>query len=307
MTFDDRGRWTASFDRLEYWDSVQRWWIEFRPDSVRTYHVAGVSSWRGTREEWKKRMATLEEAFVRQYLEAVTTQQRRNEPLRLGPNLGAEEDYLRHLSVTNCLEEQLVVLLLARVDGVPRQAPLSTGEFPAFPQRVVGAANAVLERIRAQTEGTIAPEGTRDLSVKDQPWTPGLMGVPGFDWRPESALSPMQARALGRPLAGASSPEAVAATIRGNLARLAQLGRAVPPGVNTALVPVFMDRGEGTYDFKERLRKSRGAVTSSAVESQGRLKEARVAFFHSGRGRWVVAPMTVDTWYVGKVTRKRRR
>lgn len=296
------GRARYDFSRIEYWDAGQRWWIEYAPRKVRTFELGGVSKWNGTPEEWIARLAGLEKAFIDAYLKVTTPQtpEASKPVLGLVPRAGAEAG--RRLFVASALEEQLQALLLARLNGA-----LPETAWPAiletYPPRVVELAKAFLGRIEAQCAGELRP---REAGRTSGSWDGSGSLVPHFAWpdgtawaREETAPFEEARRQLERMAesswsnGGLQPGEFDAAAARESEAlrkRATVAPTAVVPKPADALTPKLIAQGKATFDYREE---------RNTVEIQGTLKDAEVAYFHSGLNRWRVGRMDVHTWYKG--------
>jgi hypothetical protein len=290
---------------------------------VRTLELGGASKWSGTRPEWARRLDELERAFVDAYLKAVTPQKPEAARGAVGLAPSAPEPG-RRLFVASCLEEQLVVLLLSRLEGAVLTKTLWPAECAAYPPRAVQLARSVVERLVAQCLGEIAPakaRASRGRAVKDQPWDGSGLAVPTLQWPDGAAWAAEQSKPLleaRRKLADLATQstlnggieesvwrDAVRREVEAAEAALRVVVPAKPPTVQDPLLtPRLLAAGKATYDFKEDLDLKEGAVDSSSVEAQGTAQDFDVAFFVSGPNRWKSSRLRLETWYRGQVKRK---
>jgi len=323
VTMRADGTATFSFKRVEYWDASQRWWIEFEEQKVRAHELGGTTKWSGSRADWKNRLDSLEDSFVQTYLKAVTPHKAEEARRGLGLNVAAQEPAGRRLFVTACLEEQLGVLLLARLDGAALTKTLWPAETAKYPPKAILMARALVERILAQCAGELAPakaRTARSRSVREQPWTGQGPTVPIFPWEDGAAWAAEQDKLFqeawkrladlttrshqGYGIEESIWRNAVKREIEAlqEASKVASLTRT--PTVSDAIAPRVLDPGKGTYDYKEDLDLKDGKVVASDAETEGTLKDAEVAFLHSGSNQWRIARARIDTWYKGKVQRK---
>jgi hypothetical protein len=312
---------SLSFHKIQYSDSGQRWSIETDRDKVRTLDLGGQARWTGTRAEWLARLEAIEKAHVENYLRVVTPQRPEENRSAIGLAPAAQEAG-RRLYVTACLEEQLALLLLARLEGAPLGKKLWPAEAAKYPPAAISAARALVDRLRLQATGAIAPakaRTARGAAVKDQPWDGQGPSIPAFGW-PEGAS---WAAELARPFqearrrleelaaqtrVGGIDPTAWDAAVRAEWMKLEEASRvalpARPPGPQDPLLtPRAVAPGRATYDFKEDLDLKDGQVAASQIESLGLVREMEVAYFMSGPNRWRSARIRVEALYKGQVKR----
>ena len=323
LTLPGDGSCRLSFTRLEYSDDNQRWWIDFSRSKIRAFKLGGRLRWSGTREEWKTRLSVLELACLAAYLKAVTPQTpERERPTIRVAGLTAKEPGLR-LFVTSCLEEQLVALLLARINGASIEGTLWPAEVAVYPRRVILMARSIVERLLAQAAGEAAPKEARDVrsrAVKNKPWTRPLVAVPSFHWGNEAAWAVGKRKVIREAhdrLAKLSerlqTTGAISSIVWDNAVRRERdaiekasavdpLGQT--PTVKDVLAPRSISAGKRTFGFKEKLRVEDGKVLSSEVKSYGLVRDWELAFFHSGTNRWRTCRIRFDIWYRGEVKRQ---
>lgn len=323
VTLHADGKAVFSFQKIEYWDASQRWWIEFEAQKIRTFELGGVNKWRGTRPEWIARLEDLEKACIDKYLKAVTPQKPEDLRAQIGLVPTAQEPG-RRLFVTQCLEEQLAILLLARLDGAPLTRTLWPAECAKYPPRAIQITRGLIDRLVAQCSGELAPpkvKSSRNRSVKDAAWDGPIAALPVFGWSDGVAWAAEQAkpmqearRRLGElanqsTLNGGIAELVWADSVRRELQSVEQaLAIAVParfPSVQDPLLePRLLALGKGVYDCKEDLDLKDGKVTASTLEAQGVMKEMEVAFFMSGTNRWRASRIRFESWYHGRVKRQ---
>lgn len=300
------GAWMLMLDRVEYWDNRQRWWIEFRGDQVRTSHLGGASGWSGSREEWRDRLAEIEEAYGRTYLAASTRQVPGEGRTTLGRPIASAPTPGRRLFALGCLEEQGAALLLARLNGSRQSGSLRA---PGYPAPAVAQAQALVNRMILQASGTLAPPAARRRSSRSAraiAWKQGDDFVPPLGWLDGSGRAAPIAtarEALGQPANASRSGGGIDEGV-GNAAgdrRLAGLRRQFgsAPGAPPPQVPRVAAFGRGVYDYKERLRSKGEKVSSSRVEIQATFRDMEVAFYDAHLDRWRVSRLKLDTSYRG--------
>ncbi|MBI2932984.1 MAG: hypothetical protein HYY16_15175 [Planctomycetes bacterium] len=312
------GKYTVFFGRIDYWDDTQSWRIEFTDNKVRTSGLGGRDKWTGTRAEWRRRLESLEDAAIEQYLSAVTPQLDETPPPRAGKVPIITADAGRRLFVTCSLEEQLAAFLMARVAGAVLDQKLWPAECAKYPPAVIQMARSMLERLLLQCSDELAPSAARAdgrRRVEGQAWDFRGRAVPWFQWEdgsswlagmeePRRRLAELaeQSRTNGG-IGVAAWQEAVDREVR----QLQQNARVVVPGrmpaLTDALLPRILSIKKGSYDYTEEICLD-GKVKSSDVRTQGLAPEVEVAFFQSGANTWKIARARIETWYVGKIKRK---
>jgi hypothetical protein len=319
LTLRADGTVSLAFQKISYADSGQRWWIEWEKEKLRTSELGGPGKWSGTRAEASSRLESIEKGLTEMYLRAVSPQK----PEEARPSVGlapSAHEPGRRLYVQMCLEEQLGLLLLARLEGAPLGKTLWPAEVAKFPPRAIGVARSVVDRLVLQAAGEIAPlkvRTARGRSVKDQPWdgqgpavvAPGWMD--GTAWAAEQRKPFQEAHRRLADLAAATSATGIDASAWGSavqreLDRLEEGARlALParlPGVqDPLLVPRILAPARATYDFKEDLDVKEGKAVSSHAESLGLLRDLDLAYFVSGPNRWRAGKVRLETLYKGQV------
>ena len=321
LTLRADGTASLAWQKIHYSDSGQRWWIEFDKDKVRSSDLGGAGKWSGTRAEWLQRLESLEKALTDTYARALTPQPPEEPRAAIGL-VPSGQDSGRRLYVTACLEEQLSLLLLARVEGAALGKTLWPAEVAKYPPRAIAGTRALVDRLVLQATGEIAPlkvRAVRGRAVKDQPWDVQGPAVPAFSWGDGAAWmaeqgKPFQeARRRLEDLANQTrvtgiDPVAWGAAVRAELSRLEdrqKVGPAVKAaGFEGLLLPRVLSVGRATYDFKEDLEAKDGKVASSQTDSLGLVRDLDVAFFVSGVNRWHASRMRVETVYKGQVKLK---
>ncbi len=319
LTLRADGAVSVACQKISYADTAQRWWIELEREKVRTSDLGGPGKWSGTRAEWSLRLEALEKGLTDLYLRAMTPQRPEELRAQVWAAPGAP-DAGRRLYVTMCLEEQLGLLLLARLDGAALGKSLWPAEVAKFPPRAIQVARSLVDRLVLQAAGELAPLRVRTIrsrSVKDLPWDGRGPAVVAFGWADGAAWLVEQRKpfqeAHGRlaDLAAASSTGGIDAATWGSavqreIDRLEEAYRAAPlarpPSLQDPLfLPRILSPGRATYDFKEELDVKEGKVVSSRAESLGLLRDLEVAFFVSGPNRWRESKLRLETLYKGHV------
>lgn len=312
-----------SFDRIEYLDASQKWWIEIKEPKIRAYRLAGKSRWTGTRQEWMERLAEVERLFIDAYLKVTTPQGRKADPTKLRVPVRKDPQVGLRLFMVSSLEKQMVALLLSRLDGAVLEKAIWPEECAKYPPRVIIITRSILDRLRLQSRGELAPPAARkkrSRTVKNVAWVGPHLALPSFHWGNAAEWTRTRAKAVEQ---ARTRLTAIAANSRLTLALteadwynavlqehrlLAEIGRVAPLGVTPtprdALGPRSLNAGKGIYDYKERLSLQDGKFYSSRVESYGLAKEWDVAFFHSGQNRWRASRIRFDIQYRGEIKRK---
>ncbi len=307
LTVHGDGTSTFSFRRIEYWDNVQRWWIEADGPKVRTGELGGLQKWSGSRGEWLDRLGKLETSFVDAYLKAVTPQAAPEAKPYIGLAAGGQEAG-RRLFVTFCLEDQLAVLLLARLDGVRFSTVAWPETAAAYPPRAVEIARALVDRIGRQAAGDRMPAKTRKSMAwdGDGDLVPHFHLADGAAWaveqaRPlEAARRRLEALASGSFAAGGILESAWNGEVRREriLAQEALRIRLPERPLTVAdplLVPRRLTAGTGAFEVDG---------SGAKVEIRGAVRDMDVAFFVSGANPWRVSRVRFDAWYKAEVKRK---
>jgi hypothetical protein len=321
LTLRGDGTVSLAYRKLHYSDSGQRWWIEFEKDKVRTTDLGGSGKWSGTRAEWLQRLEALEKALGDTYVRALTPQPA-DEPRPAIGLVPSGQDSGRRLYVASCLEEQLSLLLLARLEGAALGKTLWPAEVAKYPPRAIAGTRAFVDRLVLQATGEIAPlkvRSTRTRSVKDLAWDAQGPAVPAFSWGDGAAWMAEQGKPLQESrrrledLANQTrltgiDPVAWGAAVRAELSRLEDQQKTAPAvkpaGFEGLLLPRVLAAGRATYDFKEELDAKDGKVASSEADSLGLVRDLEVAFFVSGANRWHASRVRVETVYKGQVKLK---
>jgi hypothetical protein len=306
LTVHGDGTSTFAFRRIDYWDSVQRWWIEVDGPKVRTGELGGLQKWSGSREAWLDRLGKLEASFVQAYLKAVTPQAAPEAKSQIGLAMGAP-DAGRRLFVTLCLEDQLAVLLLARLDGVRLPAAAWPESAAVYPPRAVQMARALVDRIVRQAVGRMPAKTRASMSWDgDGDLVPHFHLADGAAWaveqaRPvEAARRRLETLATGSFAAGGILESAWNAEVRRERILLQGALRVPLPErplavADPLLVPRRLTAGAGAYEVD-------GA--GSKVEIRGAVRGMEVAFFVSGANQWRASRVRFDAWYKAEVKRK---
>lgn len=311
LTLRPDGNVAFGFQKIHYADGGQRWGIEFDRDKVRTSELGGQARWTGTRAEWLTRLEALEKTHVENYARAVTPQPEENRP-KVGL-AAASPEAGRRLYVLACLEEQMALLLLARLEGAPLSKTLWPADTAKYPPRAILAARAFVDRLTLQATGELAPAKVRALR-KNQPWDGQGPAIPAFPWTDGAAWAAEQLKPLQdgrRRLEELAERTRVAGidllswdtAVRAELARLDEASKAATPK-DALLTPRALAPCRGTFDFKEELEGKDGNVISSQAESVGVIRDFDVAWFMSGPNRWRTARIRLETLYKGQVKLK---
>lgn len=320
LTLRADGSVSFAHQKLHYSDGGQRWWIEFEKEKVRTSDLGGAGKWSGTRAEWLLRLESLEKALLEAYVRVVTPQPPEEPRAAIGL-VPAGQDSGRRLYVASCLEEQLALLLLARLEGAALGKTLWPAEVAKVPPRAIAAARAFVDRLVLQAAGEVAPakvRAARGRSVKDQPWDGQGPAVPAFQWgdgagwMAEQAKPLQEARRRLEELAAQTrstgiDPVAWGAAVRAECVRLEEnykIAIGARPALDALLLPRVLASGRATYDFKEDLDAKDGKVASSQADSLGLVREMEVAYFVSGLNRWHASRVRIETLYRGQVRLK---
>jgi hypothetical protein len=323
VTLQAEGKATFTFQKIEYWDSSQRWSIEVESQKIKTLELGGTSRWKGTRQEWTARLDELEKAFIDKYLKTVTPQRPEDLKAQIGLVPAAQEPG-RRLYVTQCLEEQLAVLLLARLDGAIITRSLWPAECAKYPPKSIQVTRSLIDRLMAQCAGELAPpkvKASRSRSVQNAAWDSPIAALPVFAWPDGVAWAAEQTKPFEesrRRLADLATQSGLnggidlitwSNTVQRELRGLQQpAGLAVPAkpaSIQDALLePRLLALGKGVYDCKEDLDLKEGKVTADELEASGLMKEIEVAFFVSGPNRWHASKIRYESWYHGKVKRQ---
>lgn len=307
LTLHEDGTSTVAFRKLDYWDSVQRWWIEFDGPKVRTGELGGVQKWSGSRREWLDRLADLERRFIQAYRQVVTPQGAEEAKPGIGFAPTGQEAG-RRLFVTFCLEDQLAVLLLARLDGARLSKAAWPEEVAAYPPRAVEMARGLIARVERQAAGDLAAAKTRKPARWDGEGdlVPHFVLADGAAWAVEQARPVQEARrrlealAAGSFAAGGILESAWTAEVRRERI-LAEAALRVPVPERPAgatgelLAPRRLSAGHGVYEVD---------AAGARVEVRGAVRDLEVAFFVSGTNQWRMSRVRFDAWYKAEVKRK---
>ncbi|MBV8882244.1 MAG: hypothetical protein JO332_19970 [Planctomycetaceae bacterium] len=326
------GACSLTLKRIEYSERLQRATIEFESDKVRTVDLGGKGKWSGTRPEWAARLTSLETTFREAYLKAVTPQKPVAGKDTVGLDIAGDTKAGWRLFATTSLEDQLMVFILARLDGQILEKdkwPTALAEGPERPKML---ARALMDRLQSQARGTFATEAAKAQPgrvLKDKPWngtetavpTPGWMD--GRDWAKDK-LRPLgeahdRLRAMTEETNGKNSatkrvaildPGVWRSAVEEEAKRLRQ-GLVVdvpsrPPTFADALLPRTKDSGKATYDFKEKSSVQEGQIQSSDVDVYGLIPDLEAIFFYSGAEMnvWRGSLIRLETWYRSKIKRE---
>lgn len=323
LTLTPDGPARLDLERIEYWDASQRYWIEYGASRVRTFNLGASGRWSGSPEEWAERLGGLEERFIAHYVDtALGTAKRRSSRPGVGLKQTTDEPG-RLLFVLSCVEEQLVALLLARLNGVAltEEAWLETSR--PYPDRARRLAQALVGRIVSQCRGTLVPgeiRETRPLTVTGEVWkednraVPSLLWPGGRSWYNHQREPLLRARkrlddllSLPEHLQGIHEitwREAVETESRilAALKRVPVLDR--PPQLADVAPAREIVPGQRRYDYRETARREDAGVSTSRARIQGTAANMAVAYFHPKRRVWRVCTVTLETRYHGEVTRE---
>ena len=293
---------TVAFDRIEYSDSDQRWWIEF---GSKVQIVALVSDkWKGTREEWAARRDECTRILREHWLKCTTPQKR---TVKQGIGIQADLDPGRPLFVQTAVEEQLVAMLLARIDGVALRSGWREEFRKEWPERTIDLAGRIVERLAAHARGDLAP--SKGKSVKNAEWDLEAPQVPTFAWTASERTSRShmieEARKALREISNRSKekPTTEAAWFDAIEKALATLNFAGEPAmiespkIADALVPVAIVEAKGRFSYEEK---------GSKVESSGSVKGMQVKYFDANVNCWRVAEVSVETEWRSSVKQMER-
>lgn len=332
LTLHPDGACALALKRIEYSERLQRAVIEFEADKVRTVDLGGKGKWQGSRADWSGRLAILETAVRETYLRAVTPQKPAAGKETVGLDIAGDTKAGWRLFVTTSLEDQLMVLLLARLDGVRLEKDKWPAELSDGPERPRMLARALLDRLQAQARGTLAPEAARTQPgrlLKDKPWmatelaipTPGWMD--GREWA-KDRMKPLEEaherlRAMTEETNGKNSttkrvaildPGVWRSAVEEEAKRLRQ-GVVVPvparpPAFADALLPRTRESGKATFDYKEKSSVQDGQVQSSEADISGFIPDLEAIFFSSGADMnvWRGSLIRLETWYKSKLKRE---
>lgn len=332
VTLHPDGACALGLRRIEYSERLQRAVVELEAEKVRTVDLGGKGKWQGTRSEWLGRVGILEAAVRETYLKAVTPQKPAAGKDTVGLDIAGDTRAGWRLFVTTSLEDQQVVLILARLDGVRLEKDRWPAEIAEGPDRPRMLARALIERILAQARGTFTTEAAKAQPgrvLKDKPWkapepaipTPGWMD--GRDWAKERMLPLEEAherlRAMTEETNGKHSttkhqtildPGVWRTAVETEARRLRQtLVVEVPNHPLTfadALLPRTREAGKATYDFKEKSSLQDGQVQTSEADVYGVVPDLEAIFFYSGADMnvWRGSLVRLETWYKSKLKRE---
>ncbi|HUR38487.1 MAG TPA: hypothetical protein VM222_03295 [Planctomycetota bacterium] len=324
-----QGACQLNLRKIEYSDRSQRYWIEFQAEKINAFDLGGSGKWSGTRQEWPAKRATVESAIREVYLKAVTPQGPPTGKEKIGLDIAGDSKAAWRLFATGSLEDQLAVLILTRLDGVPLERDKWPAELAEAPERPKQIARALIDRIQAQARGTFLPEQAKGGRVlKDQPWKGTEIAVPypgwmdGREWVKERLQPVEEARERLRGMTeetnGKNSTTKRVRILDPGVWRSAVeeeakgLRQSIPipvpnrPGTFAdALLPRTSASGTPTYDFKEKATVTDGQVQSSDADVYGSVTNFDVIFFCSGAGMnvWRDSVIRLETWYKSKIKR----
>lgn len=318
LTLDGTGAWTIKFDRIEYTDPDQRWWIEFGATKVTTSNLIS-DKWKGTNDEWPERLGEIEKRMVDHWLKCVTPQPKVATP-KLGAAPAAAEDIGRVLYVQTALEEQMTAVVLARLSGRPLTA---LNEMSAnVPERVRMLTQWLLDRLTAQCRGEIAPSVARaqkSRKVEAVAWDYTALAIPCFRWDDGRTFADSRATELTAarrrlidiveksrktPITDDAWQKAVSAELAAINASPTVSVSATKPGVKEALVPFRLGGPNGTFDFEEKLTMKDGELVVSRVSCSGLSRDQVVRYFDGPAATWRTIQIDYETYFKATVTRK---
>ena len=235
----------------------------------------------------------------------------------------APQETGRRLYVTQCLEEQLAVLLLSRLDGAIITRTLWPAEVAKYPARAIQIARSLIDRLMLQCSGELTPpklKASRSRSIHDAPWDGSIAALPTFPWTDGAAWAAEQTKPFEEARKRLSDLATASATNGGiddqtwnnaitrELQTLSTVAVTVPARPATPQDALFQPRllapGKGIFDCKEDLDAKEGRVASDDLEAHGLIKDMDVAYFVSGSNRWHASKIRLETWYHGKVKRQ---
>ncbi len=297
IALDRGGAWRAHFDRVEYYDAQQRWWIDFRGTKVVTRDLL-VERWSGKPEDWPARLAEVEKTFFAAYARLA---ERR--PAPAAPQLGAipaAVDPGRSLFVLCALEDQLAALALARL----QDRAFDEKTLAEYPSTVVRIVRGIYDRLTAQCKGELAPEAARakaSRTVENGEWDRTLLAVPSFPWdvnakwREEREKRREESRARLEALIEKSRKAPIGQ---------AEWDQAVEAERAKFAAPVILEPGRGRYMFKEQLKLDGARASTSKACAVGIGWGQVVAFYDCQGGAWRVALVEYKTWWTSAVARR---
>ncbi len=332
LTLHSDGACVLGLRRIEYCERLQRAIIEVESEKVRTVDFGGKGKWQGTRSEWLGRVGIQEAAVRDMYLKAVTPQKPAAGRETVGLDIAGDTKAGWRLFVTTSLEDQLVVLILARLDGVRLEKDKWPAEIAEGPERPRLLARALLDRMQAQARGVFGTEASKAQPgrvLKDKPWkgeepaipTPGWMD--GRDWAKEK-MKPLEEaherlRAMTEETNGKNSatkrqvildPGTWRTAVENEAKKLRQ-GLVVelparPATFDDALLPRTRESGKALYDFKDKTTVQDGQVQASDVDVYGLIPDLEAIFFSSGPDMnvWRGSVIRLETWYRSKMKRE---
>ncbi|HYE98688.1 MAG TPA: hypothetical protein VEJ18_07240 [Planctomycetota bacterium] len=300
------------FRRIHYVDTTQSWRIEFDDGKVQASGLGAASTWRGSREEWIRRLEAVERAALEAYVRSTSPLAADAKP-GFGFGMSAGEDPGRRLYSQLCLEDQLSLLLLARLDGERLEGSLWPAAVAKYPPRAIRAARLRVERLVRQAAGDLAPPKAREAksrAVKEQPIEEPVLALPApviepaGDWLADR-LKPIEEARRRLSQIALDSQRTLGIEegewrrlVRQEAERLKEVLQVrplprTPDFLQTLLTPRLVESGKGLYDYREK-----GAGTAvSEVDCSGVLADLDVAFFVSGPNVWKAVRVRLDPWH----------
>ncbi len=318
--------------KIEYTDRSQRYWIDFQADKVNTQDLGGSGKWSGSRTEWAGRLAFVESALRDSYLRAVTPQGPAAAKEKVSLDIAGDTKAGWRLFATSSLEDQLAILILARLDGVRLERDTWPAGISGGPERPKALARALIDRVQAQARGTFAPDPAKSPPgrlLKNQAWKGTELAIPypgwmdGRQWA-KDRLQPVEEarerlRSMTEETNGKNSttkrlrvldPGVWRTAVEDEAKSLRQASPVVIPTrpctFDDALLPRTYAQGTPTYDFREKSSAKDGQVESSDTDVAGLISDFEVIFFYSGAGMncWRTSIIRLETWYKSKLKRE---
>ncbi len=306
-------------DRLEYWDLSQRWWVTFNGATIEARNIV-KDRWKGNAEEWAKRLDDIEKVVLAHYAKCGAPTGKKQTSETLG--FRVEDDPAKRLFVLAAVEEQLMGLLVLRLNGSTVEKGWAPDVLKRYPDRVVNSTRQLIARLVAQAKGDLAPAAVKSKKargVQKAEWTYDNPAVPTFPWTLETKWAKARdqqivaARKRIADVIDGSKSTAIEraawnAMLDKEVEALNGVNGSVPDvvanaGARDVLEPRMFWAGKATFDYDEKLSMKDGVVVTSKVEVLGHVKGQLTAFYDCVTHQWRLGELVYDTWFRSTVTK----
>ena len=177
ITIKSDGTWQLDLTRVEASWGTRRWWVDIGEPTTSSNLVD--DKWKGTRDEWDRQVAAYERELLARYAKLLT-------PANLRPTAKAatSKEMPELLYAVMSLEQDLALVALCRMDRKTlKEAPAELAK--AYPAHVLAAASLIVQRLRAQAGGELAPVPARtksDRKIANAEWKKEYVAIPIMSW-----------------------------------------------------------------------------------------------------------------------------